>query len=414
MDNQGRGPGTVADKVRYFSGDDGITTPSSTQTGQASQEQGQGNTNGGKQASKVNKRSVTTRSAVSETLGGHQGKQDVAAGNSDSDQEYPCDSCNQVGIDQLIQCERCEKWLCCKCQRIPKAMVTAIQKWKRLHWYCLECEDAATASTKIPPTPSSDLGEAQPDMQLRVISEIAQNTASIIMDKIEAKLESIAEVSSSRIKKSYSQAVAGMSSITGIVNRASSGTQPTNANDVSAPSPTTVLETVDEYVEREKRKCNLIIHNLPELQEASYAECIKHDQNHFNTILKDEIKVTGVKVNRSIRLGRRQGDKPRLLLVSIHDYDQKKLILRNAKILRESMIWGNIYISPDLTPKEREAGRVLRSELKERKTQGETNLAIRRGKIVTLKPRDEPREISRPTPSAPPPPRMPQPTPLGR
>ena len=50
--------------------------------------------------------------------------------------------------------------------------------------------------------------------------------------------------------------------------------------------------------------------------------------------------------------------------------------------IRECTSWSNVYISPDLTPKEREANRRLREELKNRKDAGEKNLMIKRGKIV--------------------------------
>ena len=46
-------------------------------------------------------------------------------------------------------------------------------------------------------------------------------------------------------------------------------------------------------------------------------------------------------------------------------------------------------MTPDLTKKEREANKKLRDELHRRKGAGETNLAIRNGKIVMLKPATE-------------------------
>ena len=53
-----------------------------------------------------------------------------------------------------------------------------------------------------------------------------------------------------------------------------------------------------------------------------------------------------------------------------------------APQLRGSDKWGNIYITPDLTPAERETARKLREELTVRRAAGETNLIIRKGKIV--------------------------------
>lgn len=47
-------------------------------------------------------------------------------------------------------------------------------------------------------------------------------------------------------------------------------------------------------------------------------------------------------------------------------------------------VYGNVYISPDLSPKEREANRKLREELAARRSAGENNLTIRGGKIVSV------------------------------
>ena len=57
-------------------------------------------------------------------------------------------------------------------------------------------------------------------------------------------------------------------------------------------------------------------------------------------------------------------------------------ILRGAPELRHTTKYSNVYLTPDLTQKEREAGRKLREELAGRRRAGETNLVIRGGKIT--------------------------------
>ena len=57
-----------------------------------------------------------------------------------------------------------------------------------------------------------------------------------------------------------------------------------------------------------------------------------------------------------------------------------------ASQLRNS-IWSSIYINPDLSKQEREENKRLRAELRARKQAGETNLTIRRGKVVQLENR---------------------------
>ena len=65
-----------------------------------------------------------------------------------------------------------------------------------------------------------------------------------------------------------------------------------------------------------------------------------------------------------------------------------------------------IYITPDLTPAEREAARKLREELTVRRAAGETNLVIWKGRIVTASSSNRPgvdstarRAASHPTPA---------------
>ena len=41
----------------------------------------------------------------------------------------------RVIIVSLLECERCYKWLCVKCQKVPKAMINALNKYEHLHWY---------------------------------------------------------------------------------------------------------------------------------------------------------------------------------------------------------------------------------------------------------------------------------------
>ncbi|KAK2155452.1 hypothetical protein LSH36_240g04008 [Paralvinella palmiformis] len=72
-------------------------------------------------------------------------------------------------------------------------------------------------------------------------------------------------------------------------------------------------------------------------------------------------------------------------LISLTTAQLKWTILKWAKYLRETEHWTNIFISPDLTNRGREAGKKLGAELKRRRNEGEQNLAIRRNQIITLK-----------------------------
>ena len=89
-----------------------------------------------------------------------------------------------------------------------------------------------------------------------------------------------------------------------------------------------------------------------------------------------------IKIKRVTRLGS-SPTRPRLLLVELEDISVRRSILRQTVKLRKSCTWSNIYIFPDLTPKERQKNRLLRDELKIRRNAGEKNLYIKRGRIVS-------------------------------
>ena len=59
-------------------------------------------------------------------------------------------------------------------------------------------------------------------------------------------------------------------------------------------------------------------------------------------------------------------------------------------MLRKSAKWQSVFISPDLTIKEREINRALHQELKRRKEAGEKDLVIKRGKIINGQAREGP------------------------
>ena len=129
-----------------------------------------------------------------------------------------------------------------------------------------------------------------------------------------------------------------------------------------------MLEVVDEYVEREKHKSNLIIHNLPEPTKVS---------SNIQRALKDIEALTGLfhtefkkyqkaKIQQVTRSGAFKSTlaRPQLLLVEFSNISIKCLILKQATKLCKSSKWSDVYISPDLTPKEHFHNKKLRVELK--------------------------------------------------
>ena len=102
------------------------------------------------------------------------------------------------------------------------------------------------------------------------------------------------------------------------------------------------------------------------------------------------IKCDAVNVNQIIRLGKRQEGpdmKPRPIKMVLESEESKEKVLRGAKNLKNRQEGGlnRVFLHQDLTPKEREARKILVTELKERTANGERDLMIVDGKIVKKK-----------------------------
>lgn len=144
-----------------------------------------------------------------------------------------------------------------------------------------------------------------------------------------------------------------------------------------------VQKGINEYRERENRKFNLILHNVPESQKEDVEERRDEDIESADEIMA-EIGCSDIKIETAIRLGKVTEGKTRLLKVRLPSSTKKRVALSNAKRLRQSSsdTLKKVFISPDLSPEAREDGRKLRQQLKVRREQGELNLVIRKGAIM--------------------------------
>lgn len=145
-----------------------------------------------------------------------------------------------------------------------------------------------------------------------------------------------------------------------------------------------VAHAIDDFLDREKRRRNLVVHNLPEQAGDTKADRTRADQSFFSKMTRDCFRLETRPVS-SFRVGGGTGrdgpNRPRLLVVTLESEDVKHSVLRNASLLKGTEQYSNVYITPDLTYQERQQRRELRAELERRRSQGETNLVIRRGRI---------------------------------
>ena len=163
-------------------------------------------------------------------------------------------------------------------------------------------------------------------------------------------------------------------------------------NKMTKSVKTTVTSEIDERTDIDRRKFNLMVFNMPEpvIKEDSSKtsswytnEKKKADMLTFTEISAKSLKtdIPQDAVADLIRLGSNANGRIRPLKLTFRDINAKRDILGKAKLLAHGQ-HKSIFISPDLTPQQRESDKKLRLKLKERRDNGEKEIYISRGKIV--------------------------------
>ena len=149
--------------------------------------------------------------------------------------------------------------------------------------------------------------------------------------------------------------------------------------------------TPDEREEREKRKLNIVLVNIPESEKEDSKENTEEDLKRVTELLGTITQIEEGDVVEPVRLGQKdpKEKRPRFLRLRVISSAKKGAIFKNATKLNTDDAIGpkdRIYINRDLTPIQRKADSLLREEYARRRTAGEKYLKIRRGKIVVERP----------------------------
>ena len=160
-----------------------------------------------------------------------------------------------------------------------------------------------------------------------------------------------------------------------------------------------VAKSVKECIEQEKRRKNIVVHNLKEPDAELSVEGKQEDDKHtFQEMCKETMRLN-TRVEKTFRVGKSTSGRPRLLIVVLEEEATKWEVLRMARNLRDVECYNNIYITPDLTPEEQARDKALRQELKRRRAAGEM-VEIRRGRIVIKRNQEVKDTLTDPTTEA--------------
>lgn len=259
----------------------------------------------------------------------------------------PCRICpKRVTDENSLTCDKCEGWVHFKCSSLTKHEFDFLSNSPKtkLRYFCVTCETSSPAVTGSDP----------------VLIQEAR------LDAMDKKFEAV---------ESQNKAILDLL-----------------RKDEKKPDvfQATVQEVFDNSKEKDEKKNNLILFNLPETENTDDKQSQIEDLQRVKEVLSyvnGGYPVQGLDDSNVTRMGIRKTDqiRPRAIKLQFSSSENKMKILRNAKHLAKHDTFRILGISPDKTLKERNVDKERRRTMLERNAKGE-DLVIYRDEII---PRSE-------------------------
>ena len=273
--------------------------------------------------------------------------------NNNEQDEERCGNCRMVvGEEQMgIQCSCCEVWVHCECVGLDKTDYEYHVGRGNAEWFCRRCVGVMKGSEE----------------RMRVL-----------------------EVENERLRSENREVINRLESLIGAVDRM--------RGEIVREVKRDIMDMVEERInnelgermkdvnDRKMRECNVVVHGLPEGE--------MQDGDKCEEIFRGKLGVADARVENVVRLRRGRGNAGETvegrgrvapLLVTLRNAGQKWAVVGKAKNLRssEDATLRRVMVVPDLSAKERETDRILREELKRRRDDGERDIYIKKGRIVS-------------------------------
>ncbi len=333
----------------------------------------------------------------------------MSSKDTSADQAKTCAKCDKVfkAKDKSVHCGTCKLNFHAKCQQVSDRKYDILkEEGEDTMWLCLSCNQTTRGMVQNITSIQQRVTAIEIEMSNKADKQDVQQLETRLnnfMQGAKNRLETKADKSDT---EDLSQRV---TSIEQKVNNAPVDKdteelaklldvklkeQEQIINERRSKTETSLTDAVKELEDRERRKNNIVVHNIAE-STATEAEARKsYDEGLVKELFKEHLKVdVKLKLDNNQRpmirrLGKKTEGKSRSLKVTLLDDDVPK-VLKNAKNLSFSSDENikKIVVKPDLTPMQREEEQKLVKEKNEKNKEALTknepaDWIIQRWKVV--------------------------------
>jgi len=254
---------------------------------------------------------------------------------------------------RALQCDKCvDKWKCIDCLGISGEVYDGLIDCKDICWFCTGCGEVMAAKTE--------------DRVLAVLDKVLDKLNGL-EDRLQQKADvKLVEGLEQKMESVITQVEKRLNEVEERVNR---NTEQLVAKDVSeAVASEGVALNADEERDIERRKNNVILYRVPEIQSEVADDRKAGDMAFFYEICEQglDISLKSEDIDQMYRLGKRDEGKIRPLLVKCKEEEIKNRIFGRVSELKSAdMRFRGVSISHDLTPRQREHVKEVRKKAME-------------------------------------------------
>ena len=350
----------------------------------------------------------------------------ITSKESSTDQRMKCSKCDKVfkSKDKSVTCGTCQHTFHAKCQNVSdKKYETLKDEGDDTLWLCLSCNQVTRGmvqnivsiqqrvktleedmASKADRTEVQQLGTRLNNFMQGAKNRLETKADKDKMEDLSQRVDTIEQkVNNGNVDKDTEELgrllEAKLKEQQELINQ-----QQAVSRNESKQNESSVTDAVKELEDRERRKNNLIFHNLKESTEATPQGKRLDDANKIKQLCKDHLKID-VEIQNDktgqplvFRLGKKDDSKSRSVKVIVAKGEAQKVLIR-AKDLNSSIDPDvkKIIVKPDLTPMQREEENKLVKEKNEKNKEAKEknepeDWIIQRWKVVR---RNRPRPIQR-------------------
>ncbi len=301
--------------------------------------------------------------------------------------------------DKVVKCSTCRQNFHAKCQHVSETTYDAIKDEEAdLDWYCSACkvvtrnmsQNLARLDQRVTALEAVIDDKVDTDEVEKINKALEDKADKEVVEELSRKIESMEQENTGKLDKDTEE----LSKLLEEKLKEQREIIEKNKAHQTSRGTETFAEAVKEMENRERRKNNLIFHNIKESGTVNPDVRRAEDVSFVMKILRENLKVESeIQTDQegkamAKRLGARKANNSRSLMVTFRPIDVPR-ILKKAKKLAEAdnEEIRKIVIKPDQTPFQREEERKLVKEKNDRNEESRSknemaDWIIQRGRVV--------------------------------